>query len=127
MGSEITKFDDIIDSRAVIERIEELEAEEEAAQEEGAEPMDSDAKTELAALRAFAADAEPYCPDWRHGATLIHREHFEDYAQELAEDIGAIDRDAKWPLRHIDWTAAAEELKGDYTSVDFDGQEYLVR
>jgi hypothetical protein len=34
-----------------------------------------------------------------------------------------------WPYRHItvDYEAAAEEAKGDYTKVDFAGQTYLIR
>lgn len=48
-------------------------------------------------------------------------------AQELADDIGAIDSNAKWPLNHIDWEAAAEELKMDYTEVNFNGTTYYIR
>jgi hypothetical protein len=65
-----------------------------------------------------SADNEP---------TMIAEQDFEAYAQELAEDIGAIDRNANWPLNHIDWEAAANELKQDYMSVEFDGETYLVR
>lgn len=37
-----------------------------------------------------------------------------DFAQNLAEDIGAIDEDAAWPNNCIDWERAARELEGDY-------------
>jgi hypothetical protein len=46
---------------------------------------------------------------------------------KFADDIDAIDRDAKWPLNHIDWEAAAAELLTDYTSVTFDGVTFWVR
>lgn len=59
--------------------------------------------------------------------TLIAESHFEDYARELAEDIGAIDKNASWPLNRIDWEAAAEDLKADYTEVVFDGRTYFIR
>jgi antirestriction protein len=49
------------------------------------------------------------------------------YAQDFAEDIGAIDRNAGWPLGCIDWEAAADELKSDYSSIEFDGVTYWVR
>jgi hypothetical protein len=49
------------------------------------------------------------------------------YAQELADDIGAVSRDAKWPNNHLDWDAAAAELEQDYMSVTFNGEEFLMR
>lgn len=65
--------------------------------------------------------------DWEYGATLIREDYFEEYAQELAEDIGAIDRNAKWPNDCIDWELAARELQVDYTPVDFGGVTFYVR
>lgn len=58
---------------------------------------------------------------------FIHDNDFKDYARELAEDIGAIDRNASWPLGCIDWEQAADELKADYTSVDWEGVTYYYR
>ena len=52
---------------------------------------------------------------------------FEDYARELAEDIGAVNDDNQWPLTHIDWKSASEELEMDYSSIDLDGTTYLFR
>jgi antirestriction protein len=59
--------------------------------------------------------------------TMIPADDFTDYARELAEDIGAIDRDAKWPVYCIDWEWAARELKMDYTSVEVNGIKYYFR
>ena len=59
--------------------------------------------------------------------TMIPADDFTDYAQELAEDIGAIDRDAKWPVYCIDWERAARELKMDYASVRVNGTTYYFR
>lgn len=59
--------------------------------------------------------------------TLIPDSEFEDYARELAEDIGAIDREAAWPLTYIDWSAAAHALRMDYTCVTYDDADYLIR
>lgn len=81
---------------------------------------------ELADLKALAEQCED-APDWLYGATLIRESYFESYAQELAEDIGAINSDAQWPTCHIDWKAAAEALKMDYSEVEFDGVTYLIR
>ena len=58
---------------------------------------------------------------------LIAEDHFPAYAEELASDIGAIDSNASWPLTFIDWDAAADALKVDYSAVTLDGHEYLIR
>jgi hypothetical protein len=65
--------------------------------------------------------------EWSHGETLIPECEFEDYARELAEDIGAIDRYATWPLGCIDWKEAAEELQSDYSSCEYQGETYYYR
>ncbi len=89
---------------------------------------ESDEGQELAKLKAFAEEAESSSSDWTYGATLIHEDYFEDYARQLADDLGLYDdRKAQWPHTCIDWAQAAEELKQDYTSVDFDGETYWVR
>ena len=38
----------------------------------------------------------------------------EDFAQQMAEETGAIDSDASWPQTCIDWEQAAHELMWDY-------------
>lgn len=88
---------------------------------------DPDEVEELRILKELQDEAEDYCPDWRYGETLVHESYFVTYAQELAEDCGMVNRDVTWPNDHIDWEAAARELRMDYTSVDFDGETYLVR
>ena len=90
------------------------------------EAWDEDALAELQALKKLADEAEG-CGDWGDGAILIAEDYFEQYAQGLAEDIGAIDHNAKWPLNHIDWEAACKELQNDYTQVEYDGNLYWVR
>lgn len=39
----------------------------------------------------------------------------EDFAQETAESLGAVDKDATWPRNCIDWEYAAKELMYDYS------------
>lgn len=48
--------------------------------------------------------AEDYCGEW---------ESLADYAQELAEDTGAVPDELRWPLYCIDWERAARELSFD--------------
>lgn len=159
-----TNTDDVIDSRDVIARIEDLtvdrealvsdlddarEARDEMPEERGPDPVsdayhdahcafldagkaladwdESDEAKELKALTDLAEQAEGYADDWKYGATLIRDSYFETYAQELAEELDLIKRDAAWPYTCIDWERAARELQMDYTSVEFDGVTYWVR
>ena len=109
---------DYIYSSDIIDRIDQLDA---------LDDRDELETEELAALRAFAEEASGYFPDWRYGETLIRDDMFEDHARELAEDIGAIAHDAPWPASYIDWRAAADALKMDYTSIEFQGYTYWAR
>lgn len=129
MAREITNYDDIIDSRDVIERLAELAGrwQDHANNEPDSEPLDDDEKAEMEALGKLAEEAEGYAPDWQYGEALIRDSYFKEYAMELADDIGAINREMTWPLTCIDWDQAARELQMDYTSVSFDGVDYWIR
>lgn len=151
----ISNTDDVIDSRDVIERIEELEGERQDLQDEFETAVDNELqntdpeqretlntvrndaykaltdwdeenKAELDALKALVEEAEGYSEDWRHGATLVRDSYFEDYARELLEDIGDIPRNLPHYIE-IDWEATARNIRVDYTEVDFDGVSYWVR
>lgn len=134
--------DDTINSLDIIERIAELEDEQNdlilaVEQAEGPDAINlaksdlcmwnTEFEDELIMLKEFAEEAEQYSEDWSHGVTLIKDSYFERYAEELADDIGAIDRRANWPLNCIDWKKASEELQYDYTCVTLDGNDYWVR
>lgn len=136
MARSIDNSEDIIDSRDVIERIEELEGERDAHNEDNPgedsdgltdweREYDDDAR-ELKALQELAEEGSGYS-DWEHGAQLIRDSYFETYAQELAEEIGAISGSEGWPFNCIDWEKAARELRMDYSSIDFNGETYWVR
>lgn len=139
MANEISKFDDIIDSRDVIKRIDELQQEQSDVMTGFAcvEDMDDETRVaflaweadyahELDTLRKLRDEAEG-CGDWKYGETLIRDSYFEDYAQELAEDCDMLQEGATWPYTCIDWEKAARELQMHYTSVTFDGVEYWIR
>jgi hypothetical protein len=44
----------------------------------------------------------------------------------MAEDIDGIDTN-NWPYNHIDWDEAAEELRNDYATITWCGQDFYVR
>lgn len=85
-----------------------------------------DEAAELKELQEFHEEATGYSGDG-DDYTAIADSYFEEYAQQLAEDIGAIKSDAGWPLMHIDWEAAANALKVDYTEVTLRSTEFQIR
>jgi antirestriction protein len=118
----IDKYQDVLDSRDILDRIEDLET----WAKDSPEDVSDGEREELAILKALAEEASA-SPDWPYGETLIRDSYFREYAEQLADDIGAVPDDAKWPLTHIDWEAAARELQYDYFPVDFDGVMYWIR
>lgn len=141
MKTAIGNTQDVIDSRDIIERIEDLETEiadiEEKTVDAGLNPQDvsgdyDDLVSELAALKALAAECEGYASDWTYGEQLIRRSYFVEYIAELIDDcydLPAQLKSGEWPYRHvkIDVEAAADEAEQDYTAVDFNGVEYFIR
>lgn len=119
---------DILDSRDVIKALADMEDDREAQQE--ADTWDDEDEAGYVALKAFVEEGESLS-DWPHGEGLICDSYFKTYAREMAEDIGAnigAVKDADhWPCTCIDWEEAAEELKQDYTSIDFGGVTYWGR
>ena len=121
MKNEINNAQDIIDSRDIIERIDELESDFKDGTRDDSE------KDELIALKKLAKEGEDYSSDWKYGEALIRDTYFTDYAMELAEDIGAINSDSNWPNNCIDWDQAARDLQMDYSIIDYDGVDYWIR
>lgn len=156
--SELTS-QDIIDSRDIIARFEELQEEKEALeeaineakealqdkedeededQEEALEELSEavqvaekelsdwleENKEELEDLERVNDECSGY-GDWDHGETLISEDYFPQYAEELANDTGAVGGNSNWIV--IDWDATADNLKADYTTVDINGKTYYYR
>jgi hypothetical protein len=118
---EIDNTVDIIDSRDIIERIEELQDIE----------RDTDEQNELDTLLNLAEQAQ-HSPDWMHGEVLISRSYFVNYITDLIHDCYPMPKEmnsGQWPFRHItiDYEAAAREAEVDYMFVYFDDVEYLIR
>jgi len=42
----------------------------------------------------------------------------EDFAREMADSLGAVDKNASWPMNCIDWEQAAKELMYDYSEAN---------
>lgn len=127
---EISNSDALIDVRDIIARVEELEEDE--ADVEGQAELFKEENAELVTLKALLEELagnggdEEWRGEW-YPITLVRDSYFKDYAQELADDIGAINSEATWPNNCIDWEQAAEELQQDYSTVEFDGITYWFR
>lgn len=137
----------MLDMRDLAERMRELEEREAIARIATTEPLDQeviseedfeldeDEIEELEELRRFVRDELAYAKgtsdDLRDYAknepTMIAEHEFEDYARDLAQDIGAISGDEGWPMSYIDWERAAEALQADYSTMTYDGTDYYVR
>lgn len=123
---------DILDLRTLAEEWQDLVDElddEDLNAEERADIIEQCEKYESLA-QEISGDSTPADLDrWAndYDCTLIPERDFKEYAQELAEEIGAIPDDVSWPMTCIDWERAARELLMDYTSVTYDGTDYYIR
>ena len=135
----ISNYDDVIYSRDIIERIEELESqlETEHGEQETALSFEywlqnennsstPDDVEEYNTLKALAEECKQYNSDWKYGETLIRYSYAEDYCQEELEDCGYIPRDLPWWIV-INWEETTENWLQDYTEVEFDDVTYYIR
>ena len=106
--------------------IEEWEESKEFAEEEGAEEFQPPFSIELyQQLKEFANAANGF-------EEAIADEYFLEYITQIIDDCYEDippKKSSDWPYRHIkvDYEAAAEEAKQDYTSVEFGGVTYWCR
>ena len=119
----ISNQDETIDSRDVIARIEELQNELEGLDSERLSQAEQELAIELQGLVALQEEAEAYAPDWNYGSQLIRRSYFQQAMDELIADCYSIPELPSFMTVTLDYDA----LEMDYTSVDFDGVEYLIR
>lgn len=107
----------VIDSRDIIERLQELE--------DDVENLDESDKEELELLRAVNEDGQNYS-DWEHGESLINDSYWVDYVQEMLEDTGDIPKDLPNYIV-IDWESTARNIQYDYVSIDVGGNDFWIR
>jgi hypothetical protein len=118
-------MDSILDTRDLQDRMDEIEMDLETLEMTEAER--EALREELTALQTLQEEVEGYSSDdWRHGIQLIPEKVFTEYCQELLEDCGEIPRDLPSYIV-IDWEETADNLRVDYTEVDFEGTTYLFR
>ena len=84
--------------------------------------FDADEREELNELE----NMESEIPEWRHGGTLIPERDWVEYCEELCKDIGDLPQNIPGYLV-IDWEATAENIKADYSEIEYQGTTYLYR
>jgi predicted nuclease with TOPRIM domain len=86
-------------------------------------------KDELLGLEEEAEDIfelRDECDNYARGETLINEDYWVDYVRQMAEDIDGIDTN-NWPYNNIDWEGAADDLRVDYVTITWRGQDFYVR
>lgn len=144
----------ILDTRDLQDRLEELQGLKEAVEDarsnvEELLAVDASEKTETweadlddardsleNAESAFTSDEQDELAEletladevseWTSGNQLIPEDDFEDYCKELCEDIGDIPRDMPSYIV-IDWEATARNLLADYSECEYQGNSYYYR
>jgi len=98
------------------------------------EAITADGYTPVGAVAAWADHTGATLEEW----DAPTREAFEDdyageweseraYAEDLADQLGAVPEDAGWPASYIDWDAATRDLFMDYYSAPAPGGVWVFR
>ncbi len=104
----------------------ELRANVEAAEAELSDAQDELSSEDLDEFEELDNLKDEIGSEWYHGCILIPEEDFVEYCQELCEDIGDIPKNIPSYIV-IDWDATADNLRQDYSEVEYQGQTYLYR
>lgn len=63
-----------------------------------------------------------------YGPTLLSESYFPDYVKEFVSDCGYIPSELpEFIANNIDWDGVADDMKQDFTSVTFDGEDWYIR
>lgn len=115
---------DIIYTCDLQDRLEEIEYDLETLDPSPTER--TDLECEAHAIREVKVMVDGYSDDtFQSGVQLIAEQDFPEYIQELLEDIGDVPKLPSYV--EVDWEATAENLRIDYTEVEFEGVTYLFR
>lgn len=130
--------DAYFDSREVIERIAELEAEfvdatdsdpaDIMSQDDWAFGLGGDGALEMVSLLELQEEAEGYISDWQYGEMFYTWDALVNYTEELVSECGYLSPETpSWITNNIDWEAVTKEVKVDFTEFEFRGTTYYAR
>ena len=131
----------IIDSRDIVEELARLQDEYDNlklylddavesgdfdAEQDALEEWNDDNEEYFKELKDLNEEGENYSSEWSDGATLINKDYFEEYCEDLVKDIGDLPKDIPHYIV-IDWEATADNIRNDYSEISFGNETYLVR
>ena len=100
--------------------------------EEEIQDWKSDWETELEEIEEIDRvedEVESYGGDgFEFGTTLISEYDFQEYCEEFVRDCGYLSRDTPALIENnIDWSGIADDMRIDYSEVEYQGTTYLFR
>lgn len=94
--------------------------------EEEIESWEEDLQDELDQISCIDEIEDEIGSEFDYGVTLIPEDDFTDYVEDLLIDCGYISRDfPSWI--EIDWEATADNVRQDYSELEYEGKTYLYR
>lgn len=88
-----------------------------------------DFRRELDDLNDLKSEVEGYSGGEKlENVQFIYEDYFTEYCQSLCEDIGDVPHDLPNYIRdNIDWSGVADDLRVDYSEIEYEGRTYLYR
>lgn len=118
----ITGYEDYLDSRDMQQRLDYLSS----FSADDLTDKEKEEFNELYRIRQYFLD-EYGEKSWGWGYTFIRDSFFPEYAEEFANEVGAIDDKQYWLTCHIDWEGVARDMQMDYWEVELFGNLYWTR
>ena len=111
MSAQINKYDNVIDSRDLLDFIKTYEGDD-LTQEE----------------KEIFEEAKRLTEEYGESFALIRYSYIEEYEEELVRECYSIPEELNWLFYHVDWESVVRDLKmgGDLFEDEFCGVAYYV-
>ena len=95
-------------------------------EEEEIQSWKEDFEDELTEIEEIDTIENELGSEFDYGVALVDVDDFEEYVEDLLDELGYIPKDfPSWI--EIDWEATANNVRQDYTEVEYQGNSYLGR
>lgn len=121
----ITNRDDTLDTRDIIEYMEQLKSELKLAQDPTTKQERQKELDNLMSLKEQTINNSNK-EKWETGIQLINNWYFQEFAENEGRETGGLSSKEvyQWPWYCVDWERATKDLKMDYFDVLYDDQIY---
>jgi len=130
INTQIQKVNNI-NSRYLIDRLEELENDLNDIQKSGTlselSEWSNNHEEELQILQDVNKEGNEKIPLWNSGVDLIYKGNFKDYIRELFCDLGFLDNVHDWIASNVDWQGVADDRLVDYGVIQIDGLDFYYK